>query len=305
MGKFIRHSKSRSLDLLSAYDWCVPSRVGELLILAVLFIVGMLLGGAVMAGLMALSPQIAQSYGMVIVYPVQFIPVMLYASARSASNKGFVQGISVDNSNFAPLKTPVGVIAALLSMVGVAFMIDPLGEVLPPMDEKTKAAMTLLTKGPLWVTLLSTAVFAPFFEEWLLRGMVLRGLLQKIKPVWAILISAVLFGLIHGNIWQAIPATILGALLGWVYYKTGSLKLTMLMHCANNSMSVMLTRLIPESENYESMLGMMKETALGHYAALYLAAIVACAIGIWTINKIKTATPKGSCEVIEDDMSEI
>ncbi len=51
------------------------------------------------------------------------------------------------------------------------------------------------------------------------------------NPALAIAISAIFFATIHGNLWQGISAFILGSFFGYVYYKTGSLKLTMLMHC--------------------------------------------------------------------------
>ncbi len=132
---------------------------------------------------------------------------------------------------------------AVDGMLGLAFLLDPLNYVMPEPSEEIKAAMELLADGPLAVSLLCTAVFAPFFEEWLFRGIVLRGLLGKIKPFWAILISSLVFGLFHLNLWQAIPATLMGLLLGYVYWRTGSLKLTMLMHCANNTLSVLLMHL--------------------------------------------------------------
>lgn len=64
-----------------------------------------------------------------------------------------------------------------------------------------------------------------------------------IKPVWAIFWSAVFFAFIHLNPWQAVPAFILGCLFGYVYYKTGSLKLTMLMHFTNNTFSLIFSNI--------------------------------------------------------------
>ena len=76
----------------------------------------------------------------------------------------------------------------------------------------------------------------------------LRGLLQKMKPGRAIVVSALLFAVIHANPWQAVPAFALGCLFGYVYYKTGSLWLTMLMHFANNALAVVAMQLTPEEE---------------------------------------------------------
>ncbi len=100
----------------------------------------------------------------------------------------------------------------------------------------------MLQNSPLWVTVVSTVIFAPIFEEWLCRGMVLRGLMQKVHPAWAMIISSVFFAFIHLNPWQAIPAFVLGMLFAYVYYMTGSLKLTMLMHAVNNGASVLMSQ---------------------------------------------------------------
>ena len=55
--------------------------------------------------------------------------------------------------------------------------------------------------------------------------------------------SSIFFAVLHLNPWQAVPAFLLGCLFGYVYYKTGSLKLTMLMHCVNNSAAVLFSKM--------------------------------------------------------------
>ena len=109
--------------------------------------------------------------------------------------------------------------------------------------------------------------------------MILRGLLyeSKIKPFWAIVISSVFFAIIHMNPWQAIPAFILGCLFGYVYYKTGSLKLTMLMHFANNTMALVAARIpaLEDADNWVSILGK------GRYWAFFVLALVVSDLLFW------------------------
>ena len=138
------------------------------------------------------------------------------------------------------------------------------------MPEILKKALEQITEGPLWVTLISVSIFAPFFEEWLCRGLVLRGLLKKLNPFNAILVSAAFFAVLHLNPWQAIPAFILGMLFGYVYYKTGSLKLTMLMHCVNNTFAAVLTR-IPSLADAETFMDIMSPWA---YAGVFVASLL-------------------------------
>ena len=282
MAFFKRHQGRGSYDLFSTYNYFMPG-VSDLAWLVILFFVGVFLGILISAGLaLGISQDFALTYGMVIVYPVQFIPAMLYASAVSNRNMGFEPEYPLDNSNFGGRSGLSMALIVSVIALAAAFVIEPVSMLLPEMSEATKLAMEQMLKGPVWIVLLSVSVFAPFFEEWLCRGIILRGLLKKMKPGWAIVISALVFGLIHMNLWQAIPAFIIGTILGYVYYKTGSLKLTMLMHCVNNTLSVILSR-IPGLEDVEFFAEIMSPWA---YVPMIIAFAVALACGLLIIRSI-------------------
>lgn len=91
------------------------------------------------------------------------------------------------------------------------------------------------------IMIITAVIMAPIFEEIIFRGIMLKGMTNNGVEAWkAILISSVLFGLIHGNPWQFVGATLLGCVLGLVYYKTKSLLLPMLLHGFNNLCSAVL-----------------------------------------------------------------
>lgn len=84
-------------------------------------------------------------------------------------------------------------------------------------------------------------IMAPIFEEIIFRGIIQKGLINKgLKPRTAIIISAVVFGLVHMNPWQFVGAVLLGCVLGLVYDKTKSLLLPILLHAFNNLCSSIL-----------------------------------------------------------------
>lgn len=84
-------------------------------------------------------------------------------------------------------------------------------------------------------------IMAPIFEEIVFRGIIQKGLINKgTKPGVAIAISSIVFGLVHGNPWQFVGAVLLGSVLGFVYYKTKSLLLPILLHAFNNLCSSLL-----------------------------------------------------------------
>ena len=296
MGFFKRHPRRGSYDLFSTYNYFLPD-ISDLIWIVVLFLIGMFLGGIITAVLTFLiSPEFATTYGMVIMYPVQFIPAMLYASAKSRRNEGFEKGYAIDSNNFGGRKGwSMALIVSAMALAG-AFVIEPISMLLPEMSEIMKSAMKMLLDGPVWIVLISVSIFAPFFEEWLCRGIILRGLLKKVKPAWAIVISALIFGLIHGNLWQAIPAFIIGVILGYVYYKTGSLKLTMLMHCVNNTLSVIVSR-IPAFEDVEFFAEVMSPWA---YVLVVLAFAAVLASGLVIMKSIPLKEGNlGGCDAID------
>lgn len=83
-------------------------------------------------------------------------------------------------------------------------------------------------------TFFSMGIVAPIFEEFIMRGIILAGLLNRYSPRKAIIVSALIFGLWHFNIVQSVNATLIGLLLGIIYYKTNSLILCIALHMTNN-----------------------------------------------------------------------
>lgn len=233
-----------SYNILSDFDYYLPDIKGMFILLALL-LVGALLGNLVTL-LMSFLPggeSLAGEYSMLISYPVMFIPPLLYAAGRSKFLRDFdmASPVPVDGRNFGKLGFWILAPMVTVTTLAAGFAIDPLSRLLPPTPEWfDRLNEQMLVGTPLWVTLISVSVFAPLFEEWLCRGLILRGLLKRMRPVWAMVISSLFFAFIHLNPWQALPAFILGMIFACVYYRTGSLKLTMLMHCTNNTFAALL-----------------------------------------------------------------
>lgn len=102
-----------------------------------------------------------------------------------------------------------------------------------PLPQFIEQAFSQMSINP-YSQFILAIIIAPVFEEIMMRGIILEGLLNKYKPVTAIITSALLFGLIHLNIPQLINAALLGVILGIIYYKTRSLILCISAHATNN-----------------------------------------------------------------------
>ncbi|MBP5570720.1 MAG: CPBP family intramembrane metalloprotease [Prevotella sp.] len=97
---------------------------------------------------------------------------------------------------------------------------------------------------------LALGIIAPLAEEVVFRGAILRSLLEKFSKPWiAIAVSALLFALIHLNPAQLPHAFVVGLLLGWMYWRTGSIIPGVLLHVVNNTVSYISIRLYPHVED--------------------------------------------------------
>lgn len=83
---------------------------------------------------------------------------------------------------------------------------------------------------------LATCIFAPIGEEFVCRGALL-GSLKKYGSWWAIIITALLFGLMHMNFYQGPYAFLMGLVLGYVAVKTDSIWCSVIIHAINNTYS--------------------------------------------------------------------
>ena len=297
MAFFKKHKGRASYELFNGYSHYLPG-IGGMMMLFLLFFLGSLLG-SLLSELFKLamgSSALIESYSMLIAYPVSFIPPLLYASAKSRRNEIFDTGYALDSNNFGSKGGLLIALTVSLATIATAFVAEPAISILPEMPALIEEALKALTNGPLWVSLLSVSIFAPLFEEWLCRGLVLRGLMSKMNPAGAICISAAFFAVLHMNPWQAIPAFILGLLFGYVYYRTGSLKLTMLMHCVNNTMATIFSR-IPAFEDADTFMDVL---APWKYAGIYAASIVILICAIIILRAVPVKDKKmGNCDKVE------
>ncbi len=93
------------------------------------------------------------------------------------------------------------------------------------------------------VSAVRVAVVAAFAEETALRGYTMQPL-RKYGDTFAIVMSACVFGLMHGNLVQAPFAVIAGIGLGYICIKTDSLWIPIIIHGLNNLISTTVSYLL-------------------------------------------------------------
>ena len=92
------------------------------------------------------------------------------------------------------------------------------------------------------LSFIATAIVPAIVEEFACRGIMI-GILKKYGEGFAVISSAVIFGIMHGNFEQIPFATMVGLILGYIYVKTGSIWTCMAVHCVNNSIAVIFSYL--------------------------------------------------------------
>lgn len=97
-----------------------------------------------------------------------------------------------------------------------------------------------LTSNLNFSMVLYVCVVGPFMEELMFRGMLLKRA-RVFGDRTAVLFTAVMFGLMHGNVTQFLYAAVIGLILGYVTVKTNSIRYSVAIHMIVNSFSMALS----------------------------------------------------------------
>ena len=89
------------------------------------------------------------------------------------------------------------------------------------------------------VGILHSCIIVPIVEEIGFRGIFLAGLLKsRCRPWLAILITAIVFALFHMSLVKIISTFGFGIIIGWLYWRTGSIIPGIVIHIVNNSLCI-------------------------------------------------------------------
>ena len=147
-----------------------------------------------------------------------------------------------------------------------------------------------MSRNPLG--LLSIALLAPILEEMLFRGSIEGYLLKAWKSPWgAIIVSSLVFGVVHMNPAQIPFAFLLGVMFGWLYYRTGSLLPGIIGHVLNNSVAAVNMILygdIPLEEQVQD------EAMMWTWAAIATVAFVLATL--WLNRRLGAGIPVGEAK---------
>ncbi len=142
---------------------------------------------------------------------------------------------------------PAAVVLAVLLFLPcfewTRFMLDSV----PTLKSQVDAYVRSVTPGPgsvlgidpadplqRWLAFLIFVVVGAVSEELAFRGFILTGLRQRFRPATAVLLSSFLFALAQMNVFQFVPHFVLGAVLGFLVLRSGSLWPGVVFHLLYN-----------------------------------------------------------------------
>lgn len=106
--------------------------------------------------------------------------------------------------------------------------------------EKYNASVGLATTGNIWLMIIATGIMGPIAEEITFRHFILQPN-KRVSDKYAIIISALSFGIMHGNLIQGVYTFILGLFFAREDLKENNLMPSLIMHITINTSSVLIS----------------------------------------------------------------
>ncbi len=122
----------------------------------------------------------------------------------------------------------IAVFIPLIILIAIATAIG----VEPPSDQAEQTKKALL--GGIWPAFFLTCILAPIIEEILFRGMLFKALSRKYSIPMSVLLSTLIFTVVHLDPVAAISVIPLGAYLCFMYIRLGSIIPGMVLHASWN-----------------------------------------------------------------------
>lgn len=162
---------------------------------------------------------------------IMLVPAFIYISVLKPEGLGNISFKSPGFSNIGRILLFTFCIMPAISLINAVSTIF--------VENHAAATMEVVISNPLWVNVLLIGIVPGICEEYLFRGLIFNGYSKK-NPVRAMLMSSLLFGLIHMNVNQFLYAFVMGMVLCLLVYATKTVASSMIAHCFFNSYNVIM-----------------------------------------------------------------
>ncbi|NNG65677.1 CPBP family intramembrane glutamic endopeptidase [Caldanaerobacter subterraneus] len=170
------------------------------------------------------------------------IPVIVYLLIKRYDVK-YVLRLNPLKSEFVLLLVLIAIaswgVSGFLAVL-TNYFLSKLGKVpvmqIPPAQDLNELIVQLIIFG----------LVAACCEEIFMRGLVMRSFEMR-GSIKSVVITAILFAMLHLNVQNFLSILFLGTILGYVVYRTDSIFAGMIVHFTNNAISTILSYFISQS----------------------------------------------------------
>ena len=189
-----------------------------------------------------IGTQVVRGESFAIIYPVSMIVafLLLYSYIRFRDGKGRVARVSTSGFN------PNVILCGLIWLISVQVVVEPISLYLPVAESAA---------GQGFWAIVTAVLFAPVLEEFIFRGLVMESLLRRHRRSLSVVVSAMLFAIVHFQPSVMFSAFVSGLVLGTIYLHTNSIFSTIILHSINNAIAFSLITLNVEDYSYRQVLG--------------------------------------------------
>ena len=186
--------------------------------------------------------QVTRGQSFAVIYPLSmiFASLLLYFFIRFRDGKGRIARASTQGFN------PNVILGGLIWLISVQVVVEPLSLLIPAAKEQS---------GQGFWAIVTAIVFAPVFEELIFRGLVLESMLRRHRRLFSVIVSSVIFAIVHFDPSVMFSAFVSGLVFGTIYLHTNSIFSTIILHSINNAIAYSLITLDLENLSYYQILG--------------------------------------------------
>ncbi|MEG1898223.1 MAG: CPBP family intramembrane glutamic endopeptidase [Bacteroidales bacterium] len=282
--------------ILKKIKYFIPTLKQCWVIVFFMCVIGAIGGGSIVEIIKIISGGKIGNVNALISYLIPMIPPFLYILYKGKEiarnniiarerelDEHIQQPIPLNNTNLGNANIIIFVVICAVAGLAIGVVTEPLTSWME-MPENIRRLFESMMQKSVW-TFIAVVIAAPIIEEFFLRGIMARGLFINTTPTKAILWSAFFFAFIHLNPWQAIPAFAVGVFIGWIYWRTHSLKACIFIHFINNGSVLLFSYLFPNIAIDVTTKEILSSLGQNIYPITYASLIIILIISIYYLNK--------------------
>lgn len=175
-----------------------------------------------------------------IIPQIAFLIVFVFVSEKRKVNYKVANQI---NFKISPVVLLCVMAIGIVAMFGFSPLINMLDSFTSSLGYKSSTSnIDISTFWKFFASIFYIALLPAICEELIFRGIITNGL-KKFGMWTAVVLSAILFALMHQNLQQLVYQLVLGGIMAYIAIKTGSIIYTMILHFFNNFVILLMSYL--------------------------------------------------------------